>query len=43
MAAILNFFLILNMGFCFTIIGKLHTKKEKYLPVRFQSGHTFIR
>ena len=30
------------MGFCFTIIGKLHAENEKDLPHRFQPACTFI-
>ena len=42
MAALLDFLKIWNMGFCCTIIGKLHVENEKDLPYRFRPAHTFM-
>ena len=36
----LDFFKILNMGFCCTIIGKFHAKKEKDPPYNIRPAHT---
>ena len=41
MAAMLYILKIWNMGFCCTIIGKLHVENEKDLPHRFRPVHTF--
>ena len=42
MAAMLDILKIWNMGFCCTILGKLHAKNENDPPNRFRAAHTFL-
>ena len=38
----MDFLKNLNMGFCYTIIGKFHVENGKDLPNRFRPAHTFL-